>query len=56
MGTHSELLSQPGIYQRVYDLQARIEAELEQEIADAVERADAKLENRNGHGGVPVKV
>ncbi len=52
MGTHHELLAQPGIYRRVYDLQARIEAELEQEIADAVERADARLEHKNGSGGV----
>jgi ABC-type multidrug transport system fused ATPase/permease subunit len=58
MGTHYDLLNQPGIYQRVYDLQARIEAELEQEIADAVERADAQSEDRhkdNGSGGVAVK-
>lgn len=58
MGTHHQLLNQPGIYQRVYDLQARIEAELEQEIAEAVEKADAKAEQRyrsNGSGGVPVK-
>jgi ABC-type multidrug transport system fused ATPase/permease subunit len=58
MGTHHRLLNQPGIYQRVYDLQARIEADLEQEIADAVETADAKAEQRyrdNGSGGVPVK-
>ncbi|MBX3000405.1 MAG: ABC transporter ATP-binding protein [Caldilineaceae bacterium] len=58
MGTHHRLLNQPGIYQRVYDLQARIEAELEQEIAEAVEKADAKAEQRyreNGSGGVPVK-
>jgi ABC-type multidrug transport system fused ATPase/permease subunit len=58
MGTHHELLNQPGIYQRVYDLQARIEAELEQEIADAVERADAQTEDQhrtNGSGGVAVK-
>ncbi|MBI1299435.1 ATP-binding cassette domain-containing protein [bacterium] len=57
MGTHYELLNQPGIYRRVYDLQARIEAELEQEIADAVHRADAKLETKqNGQGGAAEKV
>jgi ATP-binding cassette subfamily B protein len=59
MGKHHQLLNQPGIYQRVYDLQARIEAELEQEIAEAVEKADAKAEQQhrsNGSGGVPVKV
>lgn len=32
-GTHDELVSQPGFYQRIYDLQARIESELEKEIA-----------------------
>ena len=32
-GTHDELVSQPGIYQQTYDLQARIETELEKEIA-----------------------
>jgi ATP-binding cassette subfamily B protein len=32
-GTHDELVNQPGIYQRIYDLQARIETELEKEIA-----------------------
>lgn len=42
-GTHQELVAQPGIYQQTYDLQARIEAELEQEIASADER-------RNGNG------
>ncbi|MEO8394005.1 MAG: ABC transporter ATP-binding protein, partial [Chloroflexota bacterium] len=32
-GTHDELVSTPGIYQQTYDLQARIETELEKEIA-----------------------
>jgi len=32
-GTHDVLVSQPGIYQQIYDLQARIETELEREIA-----------------------
>lgn len=32
-GTHEELVEQPGFYQRIYDLQARIESELEREIA-----------------------
>lgn len=32
-GTHETLVSQPGIYQQIYDLQARIESELEEEIA-----------------------
>lgn len=33
-GTHEELVMQPGFYQQIYDLQARIEDELEQEIAN----------------------
>ena len=33
-GTHDELLAQPGMYRRVYDLQVHIEHELEKEIAD----------------------
>jgi ATP-binding cassette subfamily B protein len=32
-GTHAELMEQPGTYRKVYDLQARIEVELEKEIA-----------------------
>ncbi|MCB8943656.1 MAG: ABC transporter ATP-binding protein [Ardenticatenaceae bacterium] len=32
-GTHEELVNQPGIYRRTYDVQARIEEELEDEIA-----------------------
>jgi ATP-binding cassette subfamily B protein len=31
-GTHRELMAQEGIYRRIYDLQVRIEAELEKEI------------------------
>jgi ATP-binding cassette subfamily B protein len=34
-GSHQELLAQPGFYRRIYDLQARIESELEQELAVA---------------------
>ena len=32
-GTHEELVNQPGIYQQIYDLQVRIESELEEELA-----------------------
>jgi ATP-binding cassette subfamily B protein len=32
-GTHDELLAQNGTYRRIYDLQARIEEELEKELA-----------------------
>jgi len=32
-GTHEELWAQNGIYRQIYDMQARIEVELEKEIA-----------------------
>ena len=32
-GTHEQLMEQPGIYRQIYDVQTRIEAELEKEIA-----------------------
>lgn len=32
-GTHEMLVNEPGIYRQIYDLQARIESELEEEIA-----------------------
>jgi ATP-binding cassette subfamily B protein len=31
-GTHDELIEQPGTYRQIYDIQTRIETELEQEI------------------------
>ena len=34
-GAHAELLSQPGIYRQIYDIQTRIESELDIEIATA---------------------
>ena len=44
-GTHEELMAEPGIYRRTFDLQARIEAELEAELATAV--------STNGHQKLP---
>ncbi|MEZ4668654.1 MAG: ABC transporter ATP-binding protein [Anaerolineae bacterium] len=35
-GTHSELMDEPGIYRRIYDLQSRIEDEVEREVADVI--------------------
>lgn len=43
-GTHRELVSQAGIYRRMFELQAQIEADLQQEIAAVVEAAEAKLD------------
>ncbi len=34
-GSHDDLLKQDGIYKQIYEIQTRIEAELEKEIADA---------------------
>jgi ATP-binding cassette subfamily B protein len=34
-GKHQELMEQDGIYRRIYDMQARIEVELERELAGA---------------------
>jgi ATP-binding cassette subfamily B protein len=39
-GTHAELLEQDGIYRRIFDIQTRIEDELELEIASAEEVND----------------
>ncbi len=47
-GTHKELLNQPGMYRRVYDLQSRIEAELEAELAQATAVATNGKSHDNG--------
>jgi ATP-binding cassette subfamily B protein len=36
MGSHEELIAQPGTYRDVYDLQARVEDELQEELGDLV--------------------
>jgi ATP-binding cassette subfamily B protein len=33
-GTHEQLVAQPGIYRKIYEMQTRIEDELERELAD----------------------
>ncbi len=42
-GRHNELVSQPGVYRQVYELQVQVEADLEREIAEVVESAEVKL-------------
>jgi ATP-binding cassette subfamily B protein len=36
MGTHAELLAQEGMYRQIYDLQTRIDDEVEKEVSSAV--------------------
>jgi len=43
-GTHAELLSERGIYRRIYDIQTRIEAELERDLADVEPAVPGDLE------------
>ncbi len=47
-GTHDTLMTEPGIYRDTYNLQARIEEELEAELAEASKKES--LLNANGHG------
>ena len=42
-GSHDELVAQPGVYRRIFELQVQIEADLEREIAAVVEAAEEKL-------------
>ena len=49
-GTHDELMAQDGMYRQIYDLQARIEDELEQELT--VERAGQVTGGRSQETGV----
>jgi ATP-binding cassette, subfamily B, bacterial len=37
-GTHAELIEQDGMYRRIYDLQTRIDEELEMELSESVRR------------------
>src|SRR5262249_33394520 len=43
-GTHEALLAQPGTYRRIYDIQTRIETELERELATAAPALEEDLE------------
>jgi ATP-binding cassette subfamily B protein len=49
-GTHDELISQPGIYQRTYELQVRIEDELQQDLASVMVTHDGPTKGKsNAH-------
>lgn len=48
-GTHETLMAEPGIYRRTFDLQARIEAELEEEISLAEQNNGRRPERGNGY-------
>jgi ATP-binding cassette subfamily B protein len=49
-GTHDELISQPGIYQRTYELQVRIEDELQQDLASVLVTHDGPTKGQsNAH-------
>ena len=43
-GTHAELLAQPGMYRRIYEIQTRIESELETELSGEGESLDQAAE------------
>ena len=45
MGTHEELLAQEGMYRQIYNIQTRIESELEQEIAESVQLTDSMYQH-----------
>ena len=43
-GTHAELLRAPGVYRQIYDIQTRVEAELERDLAQMEPAAPEALE------------
>jgi ATP-binding cassette, subfamily B, bacterial len=43
-GTHAALLAQRGVYRRIYDIQTRIEAELERDLAQMEPAGPGDLE------------
>lgn len=43
MGTHQELLERPGIYREIYDLQTRIDAELEEEVNSVYQTSEREV-------------
>jgi ATP-binding cassette subfamily B protein len=44
-GTHEQLLAQGGLYRRIYDLQARIEVEVQKEVGDLAPEPAAPLQD-----------
>jgi ATP-binding cassette, subfamily B, bacterial len=50
-GTHAELLAEPGIYRQIYDLQASIESELEQEMQGTRPHPPTPSAERRGRDG-----
>jgi ATP-binding cassette subfamily B protein len=49
-GTHAELLEQPGVYRQIYEIQTRIDAEVEQEVGDPNAGAATVVQAANGAG------
>ncbi len=45
MGSHDELLARDGIYRQIYNIQTRIESELEQEISGTVQLTETMYEH-----------
>lgn len=43
MGTHDELLALDGIYRKIFDIQTRIEDELEKDISQAIEISESAI-------------
>jgi ATP-binding cassette subfamily B protein len=49
-GQHAQLLEEPGIYRQIFDIQTRIEAELQREIDGAANGSGNNGTNGNGNG------
>jgi hypothetical protein len=45
MGSHEQLLAEEGMYRQIYNIQTRIENELEQEIAKTVQLTDGMYQH-----------
>ena len=49
-GTHAELLEQPGVYRQIYDIQTRIDAEVELEVSGAPANGAAATHGQKANG------